>query len=106
MTALSGQARSAPEGSGEGLPTAPARAAGRCNRNYWPSFSGLATSRMQSMKVCTTGLIVRSFNVTIATGQVRWEKSTGNTLSECVLGWGKTHHGARQHSNKTTGGEQ
>ena len=23
-----------------------------------------------------------------------------------VHGWGKTHHGARQHSNKTTGGEQ
>jgi hypothetical protein len=42
---------------------------------------------MQSMKVCTTGLIVRFFNVTIATGQLRWEKSTGNMLSErCSAG--------------------
>jgi peptidoglycan/xylan/chitin deacetylase (PgdA/CDA1 family) len=39
------------------------------------------------MKVCTTGLIVRFFNVTIATGQIRGEKSTGNTLSEgCSAG--------------------
>jgi hypothetical protein len=40
----------------------------RCHRNY-RLLSGFATSRMQSMKVCTTGLIVRFFNVTIATDQ-------------------------------------
>ena len=39
------------------------------------------------MKVCTTGRIVRPFNLTIATGQVSAENATGNTLSAaCTAG--------------------
>ncbi len=34
------------------------------------------------MKVCTTGLTVRLFNVTIPTGHGRVAKSIGNTFNE------------------------
>src|SRR4051794_8810779 len=40
--------------------------------------NGLDTSCKQSMNVWTTGFIVRPFKVTIATGQERIGRSTGN----------------------------
>src|SRR5215472_8015665 len=43
--------------------------------------SALAVSRTESMRVWTNGLIVRFFNVTIATGQEPKAKSTGSTLN-------------------------
>ena len=42
----------------------------------------LDTSRTQSTNVWTTGLIVRPFKVTIATGQERIGRSTGNKITE------------------------
>jgi hypothetical protein len=42
----------------------------------------LDTSRTQSTNVWTTGFIVRPFKVTIATGQERIGRSTGNKITE------------------------
>jgi hypothetical protein len=44
--------------------------------------NGLDTSRTQSTNVCTTGFNVRPFKVTIATGQERIGRSTGNKITE------------------------
>jgi hypothetical protein len=44
--------------------------------------SGFTTSRAQSMKSRATGLIVRCFRVTIATGLNSIGSVTGNTMSD------------------------
>ena len=44
--------------------------------------NSLDTSRTQSTNVWTTGFIVRPFKVTIATGQERIGRSTGNKITE------------------------
>ena len=49
------------------------------------SACGFATSRAQSMKSRATGLIVRPFNVTIATGLRNVGSFTGRTLTEKFL---------------------
>src|SRR5262249_61652429 len=46
-----------------------------------PSRIGREKSRVHSMKRSTAGLSVRSFKVTMLTGQGRNGRSTGNTLS-------------------------
>jgi len=48
---------------------------------YLAFETNFATSRANSMKTCTTGLTVRSFNVTIPTGHGSMAASTARILS-------------------------
>jgi len=56
-------------------------AIGMSAAGYLPLAIDFATSCAHSMKRSTTGLNVRFFNVTIATGHGRAGRSTGNTFN-------------------------
>src|SRR5216684_1304157 len=74
-------------------PAAPEKFTDHVQRGYFcpvdlsRPVNDLATSRAHSMKRSTTGLNVRPFNVTMATGQALTGKSTGSTFKSSFPTW-------------------